>query len=122
MNDKQIIQAAVELADGWSLVHIYDGEDWGQEFGDNSGVPTQQVLIQDPHKFQSSLDALAAQLVRQVDALDRGAFHCEPTRGIVCEVTKHYPFSHKTTEVAEGPDRTMNTLRAIVESGVLSNG
>ena len=101
------IRKAVELADGFNMDEQAIVVHGWQDF----------CFIDDPDRHV--LDCLAAQLVRQVDALDRGAFHCEPNRGIVCEVATHFPFAHKTVEVAEGPDRTMNTLRAIVDSGVL---
>jgi len=109
------IRKAIELADEWSLVHIYDGEDWGQEFGDNSGVPTQQVLIQEPTKFQSSLDALAAQLVRQVDAVDGIIFNS--LGNMECAVSNVGDVTDYSS--VRGYDRTMNTIKAIVDSGVL---
>ena len=61
------------------------------------------------------LDALAAQLVRQVDAL--GPLECDitaVTTWIYCpsnDDASHQPII--------GPDRTMNTIKAIVDSGVL---
>ena len=62
------------------------------------------------------LDALAAQLVRQVDALD--------TPDTV-EITHNKVWvgyrskSSETWRYWKGPDRTMNTIKAIVESEVL---
>jgi len=106
MTDDEVIREAVELAEGWEMHH-----DDSYNSPLNKMVPYMLYAI--PEGFK---DALAAQLVRQVDRMDRGAFHCEPTRGIVCEVSRHYPFAHQAIEVAEGPDRTMNTLRAIVEA------
>ena len=114
--DDKTLRKAVELADGWSLVHICDGEDWGQEFGDNSGVPTQQVLIQDPHKFQSSLDALAAQLTRQVDATDYEMdFRCDGG----AEVLDVGRYTEALSICVSHDDRTANSIQAIIDSKVL---
>ena len=59
-----------------------------------------------------ALDALAAQLVRQVDALEWDTIIWRNGTGIydrLLEAQTHI----------NGPDRTMNTIKAIVESGVL---
>ena len=89
--DNDIIKQAVELAEGWFLGEFSDEVvHFPQSFGNHGYIDQQWVL-----------DALAAQLVRQVDAL-------RP------EIYEHlFPRGHL------GPDRTENTIRAIVESGVL---
>ncbi len=98
-----LIKRAVELADEWS----HDGDDVqtpdGDILGDCVGIGDKMP--------QTYLDALAAQLVRQVDNLFAHFVHIHPTR------TRIYG-DHGQNEV-QGPDRTMNTIKAIVDSGVL---
>ena len=66
---------------------------------------------------QVAKDALAAQLVRQVDAL--GPLECEISS---CTVRLHCPSNDEWGPLdTVGPDRTENTITAIVESGVLSD-
>ena len=74
---------------------------------------------------QSAKDALAAQLTSQVDALDDYGVFTEPEQTHVWEVEP--PPEMIGGELheggkwwhSEGPDRTMNTLRAIIDSKVL---
>ena len=99
--DEQIVNRAVELADGWCLHPRYN---------DCAVLNTHrgEVYLED----QYILDALAAQLVRQVDKEFEASW----------SITGKYVhlFGPKGQIITiEGPDRTMNTLRAIVESGVL---
>jgi len=108
-----LIRKAVELADGWDyetddieepvllIVTMAGGGhlegDWSTDLNDMD-----QLL----------LDALAAQLVRQVDALEWDTIIWRNGTGIydrLLEAQTHI----------NGPDRTMNTIKAIVESGVL---
>ena len=112
------IKKAVELADGWRLsndkeplIYLDDGTSDGISFMSWS-YP------------QFMLDALAAQLVRQINVLDDYAIHIEPGKTILCGVTytdKGFK-SHHTIGVIEGEDPTMSTIKAIVDSGVLSTG
>lgn len=103
-SDSEIIRKAVELADGWQYQEKWFAYIPG--LTDGVGEPSQSL------DEQFVLDALAAQLVRQVDALDWSDFESQPTW---CALfTKGDRVSLKS-----GPDRTMNTLRAIVQSGVL---
>ena len=114
MNDGEYIRKAVELV-GW-LESDEEGEYLqipAQPFSaylDEIRAPCEQYL----------LDALAAQLVRQVDAL------------IGIDIDVHKGFSSITTDQgkystghwveigeAQGEDRTMNTIKAIVDSKVL---
>jgi hypothetical protein len=112
MND--YIKAGVELADGWGL----------DDDPDDGLYMYLQVIAASGNKYnvfgcpvsdpyQPSLDALAAQLVRQVDALDRGYVQTFPQRVVVGQppASAHERF---------GDDRTMNTIKAIVDSGVLT--
>jgi hypothetical protein len=74
------------------------------------GSPAGQIL----------LDAIAAQLVRQVDALPVGNFPDDaPTSLYSLRGTVDIWHKRKLIVSLEGPDRTLNTIRAIVESGVL---
>ncbi len=65
---------------------------------------------------QFFLDALAAQLVRQVDALESFAFNLY----IDCARVVDRYTGVALAEI-EGPDRTMNTLKAIIDSNVLGD-
>ena len=99
MND--YIRKAVELAEGWSEVTC------------NS---TPLEIMEAPSGYRGALiedvllDALAAQLVRQVDA----AGWCMVITTDISEI-----LAGDSSTFAEGPDRTMNTIKAIVDSGVL---
>lgn len=99
------IRKAVELADGWS--------------GPN-GVG--QVVTSGGGYFgniddQEILDALAAQLARQVDALGDD-LHLEVHRGWTA-MRKNGSSGWSDIAAAYGPDRTMNTILTIIDSGVL---
>lgn len=93
------IKCAVELADGWSP---HGG--WGD------------TALNCDSANQRALDALAAQLVRQVDALS------EPTPDVIIHNgMTHIGWLHDAKQ-SHGSDRTMNTIKAIVDSGVLFTG
>ena len=109
MND--IIRKGVELAPGWEAHGTansfyckgfgwYCPDDGFDEYG----------------KDRWFLDALAAELVRQVDALNNAymSFFADETR---CNYEKED--GTQITFRSKGKQRTTNTLRAIVESGVL---
>ena len=102
MNDQDYIRKAVELADGWS-------------------ISQKDILTTAHHGYFGNiedieiLDALAAQLVRQVDALDDPWVTEYPRKSIIYSDS----LCQHIAEV-KGPDRTMNTIKAIVDSGVLS--
>lgn len=91
-----LIRKAIELADDWD-VSFYDYID--SIFG---------ITITD--------DALAAQLVRQVDALGDKC-HYEVFTNAADTTIKH---QLGMMAASFGKDRTMNTIKAIVDSGVLS--
>lgn len=101
MND--YIRKAVELADGFRWLNR-----------DQVEVPDLNNVVLRPFEQQWFLDALAAQLVRQVDALD----------DIRCDVDSRYSEvwgnGQQTLGKHISDDRTMNTIKAIVDSGVLS--
>ncbi|MDJ0712580.1 MAG: hypothetical protein QNJ14_19515 [Woeseiaceae bacterium] len=117
MKDQDYIREAANLADGWSYGTKYD------PFADMLYGP-QRILCTVSH-HQPTLDALAAQLVRQVDSLpadDDGKVQCVVGRGsVLLEVDDpSEPFGHRNLAWLEGPDRTMNTIKAIVDSGILT--
>jgi len=101
MTDADYIKKAVGLADGFEIL--------------NDKIVGE--LLETTEGFfsldgQIPKDILAAQLVRQVDALD-GNHYIYPFDGVSDMV------SPDGNTKAHGPDRTMNTIRAIVDSGVL---
>jgi len=110
MNDQDCIKAAAELADGaWTLAKD------GRIFTPNGRHYESDRL---PQYLQ---DALAAQLVRQVDALDELSVITESGCSIVHDVSRRDGYGVGTAN-HEGLDRTMNTIKAIVDSGVLNSG
>ena len=102
--DKNILKKAVELADGWGLTH--DGFVFGPQI-----VGTHVDRMGQPAK-----DALAAQLVRQVDALPCGELEVWVRRNIAW--VEHEDGSRPISRY-DGIDRTENTITAVVESKVL---
>jgi len=99
MSDEEYIRKAVELADGWVL-------------GRNDVLHSPCGYFADLTD-QPVLDALAAQLVRQVDATDAS--------WVVTTSKDAHVMTDDGIQAAQaiGPDRTMNTIKAIVDSGVL---
>ena len=97
--NKDILRKAVELADGFTLID--SDVELNNEWYINLKLP------------QFVLDALAAQLVRQVDALNN-AWVAVSASG-VCKVSTN----HNLATIRGEGGRTENTITAIVESGVL---
>lgn len=105
------IRKGVELADGWSCVMYKAGHTV------YIGLIETAIGSKYHPEDQEMLDALAAQLVRQVDAL----------RGMTFET--YQTFSKLTLIDAQAMpkdefyggefDRTMNTIKAIIDSKVL---
>ena len=115
MNDQDYIRKAVELADGWiacddffmlpNLSEIrYDG------LRSHVSDGYVQEALEQIHK-----DALAAQLVRQMDATEYRVLTDDD------ETTIHYKEESEYRFASYGPDRTMNTIKAIVNSKVLAS-
>ena len=124
MTDEDYIRQAVELADGWVSELVgrgasIDRYDEGEEtilpkdsgvWWNLSGMP------------QFVIDALAAQLVRQVDALPVGKFPDDaPTDIYILNGSTDIWHKKRLHAQAKGPDRTMNNIKAIVDSGVLDH-
>ena len=107
MNGQDYIRKAVELADGWCFAgpQLYGPSNYRYYPNKESG------------QHQVTIDALAAQLVRQVDRSGRAGFYSVPG---AAEAQWEYEGSDELdTSYSKGPDRTMNTIKAIVDSGVL---
>lgn len=107
MIDQDYICKAVELTDGWTL---YDKERLVVTIiQEDKGTDWVMNL-----RHQPGLDALAAQLVRQVDELSGYWVTTRPDRTRVMAELISGIFGE-----AEGPDRTMNTIKVIVDSKIL---
>jgi len=112
MDDRDYIRKAVELADGFDC---YD---------DGLGLvityAAWQANINNSAYNKAILDALAAQLVRQVDETDYGITF-DGTDQPETIVWGSHLFTPIVKSCSFGPDRTMNTIKAIVDSKVLEN-
>ena len=112
---KEMIRKAVELADGF-----HNGSDAEGDYVEMDQTPLSLYLDGwSEENDQWFLDALAAQLVRQVDALGHMSFMSMPTT-----VSIHFLDAGESPESimyhdADCKDRTMNTIKAIIDSGVL---
>ena len=111
MDDSQYIFKAVELADAFVPI---GPEQWSITGADNFSI-AQSSITDGPEKW--FLDALAAQLVRQVDALGANV-RVSKDKTTIFPSVKADPYWQNITKL-KGPDRTMNTIKAIVDSGVL---
>lgn len=104
MNDQDYIKRGVELADGWAI------------HGKSLAMPCDahrdlwDLTDLDP----CHLDALAAQLVRQVDATGRYRVETDQDYSLV-----HENMKPDNDVIVFSKDRTMNTIKAIVDSGVV---
>lgn len=109
MNDQDYIRKAVELADGWHL----NGEAFGTP---NDGPDLDDIK----NITQQDKDALAAQLVRQLDASNSCSLFVHPPVGDSPGYARILGVRELKVR-KEGDDRTMNTIKAIVDSGVLKD-
>jgi len=116
MNDQGYISKGIKLADEWDLTE-------GQLTlpGGRFTYLTTESGVEKIDVPQYILDALAAQLVRQVDAMDDLSVITESGCSLVHDVSRRDGYSVGMAN-HEGPDRTMNTIKAIVDSDVLNNG
>ena len=108
MNDQDYIRAGIELADGWEYDDDIHNKVWVR--------PDHYVYANNDDSQQIYLDALAAQLVRQVDALDNIDIDCHKERTYLRE----WSGLHRDEVEAIGSDRTMNAIKVVVDSEVLS--
>lgn len=111
MNEQDYICKAVELADGFV---------WSTS-GTSKKIDCIRIALTGVYRAdelpQPALDALAAQLVRQVDATDDYYVEATWDRTYVMYINMHG--MTKVKERYKGEDRTMNTIKAIVDSEVL---
>lgn len=122
MNDgnhvDEYIRKAVELADGWAWTEYDDHELTMLDIAGNALVDGDFAC--EPHEMPELLvDALAAQLVRQVDALDVELVSGKGSVLIEKDDPETEPFGIQNLAWKEGPDRIMNIIKAIVDSGLL---
>lgn len=113
---KDVIRKAVELADDWKLEYEVGGRrDEYITSADGFWGPMSEAL-----EKRVLLDALAAQLVRQCDEKLKDWRCLELFLGHTA-VRRFEPLSDIGEDIAAcyGKGRTMNTINAIVESGVL---
>jgi len=102
----KLLAKAAELAEGWA----WETEDDGYYLvGPDMGWHQHCIS-------QGAKDGLAAQLVRQVDATDKYMVYEYP---IASEVVIEDCSNDDFVTNINGPDRTMNTIKAIVDSKVL---
>lgn len=111
------IRKAVDLADGWQTTRLGDQSivvfvPHPEPKPKPHGELLRIGLLTDPHVK----DALAAQLVRQVDANE--LFEVSIRRNFTSTVAYEDDF-WVNKSISESPDRTMNTIHAIVDSKVL---
>ena len=105
--EQDYIRKAVQLADGW---HVTTGTEQFMIIG--GGFSHQPPT-------QSMLDALAAQLVRQVDALADYWVQSTWERVYVMQIDETGDLG--VMKRCRNSDRTMSTIKAIVDSGVLKD-
>ena len=118
MADEEYIRAGVELAEGWRFNtpeerEKHDTSYWRQELVRIPSFGHYALPLS-----QQALDALAAQLVRQVDALGCFEVSAYPENTSVVETDGEGGFV-SLAGYNTGNDRAMNAIRAIVDSGAL---
>ena len=101
-SNRDYIFKAAKLADGWRILE-------GERIKPSDSLGTNYV----DEMCQVYLDALAVQLVRQVDTLG----DCNLVTGK--NYTIIYP-AHQSHHYIRGPDRTMNIIKDVVDSKVLA--
>ena len=113
------IKAGVELADGWSYrsnkCQLLSDRSKPGSFWIKADGPPKHPGCHIDNAFPVYIDALAAQLVRQVDATDNWFESLDDGEAIVW----NRDGSGKIAKASEPNGRTMNTIKAIVDSGVL---
>jgi len=113
MNDQDYIRKAVELADEFSVAGVA-GLFLHMDVKDVEFPYHVQTSLDNPAKF--FLDALAAQLVRQVDESTCSEVVCSEGHCAIYDQEGQV----NIVEVNNYEDRTMNTIKAIVDSDVLA--
>ncbi len=100
-----LIKRAVELAEGWKLIGeiVYPP------------VKNSNIAMHVLNPKQWMLDALAAQLVRQVDALDGISLDNKGGKFPELIIWDFRPGNNRMAASQRGPDRTMNTIKVSTE-------
>ena len=131
MKHQDYIRKAVELADGFRWLH-----------SDQVEIPDLNNVVLRPFEQQWFKDALAAQLVRQCRGKANVTRYGFSSNGMLCHtIVMSFPTPRdkvpsSTKEIhgitahtsnpesfcSESSDDTMNTIKVIVDSGVLKNG
>jgi hypothetical protein len=107
IEEQEYIRKAVELADGWECnEHVVTCHH--KLLAAPLVAPTWYIICNEAGQIYR--DAIAAQLVRQVDALTGNRYF-----DVLVWELKFFPEDYK------GNDRTMNTIKAIVDSAALEN-
>ena len=114
MSDKEYICKAVDLSDDFIIGWDDEGE-YIELYCAPLGIYFDDMNDSD----QWILDALAAQLVRQVDALPE--IYVLKGNGTVCIMREfgYYENKDKVLNCVDGEDTSMNTIKVIVDSKVL---
>ena len=111
MNDQDYIKEGVELADGWHLE---------RKFKPFVSIARGPNHVHGPVICKPILAAIAAQLTDQVDAMgDGGSNDFIDTTRFGATVFLDNDLDDMASVEVEGPDRRMNTIKAIVDSKVL---
>jgi len=116
MTDQDYIKAAGELADGWTL----SKDDHLEVRRKSMGIMFDAYGYDFDSLGDFELDALAAQLVSQVDKSGRGRFYSVP--GAAELQWEHSTPVQLIHSYVKGDDRAMNSIKVIVDSKVLKNG
>jgi hypothetical protein len=115
MND--LIKQAVELAEGFEIDTHADERPDDPELYCTCGKGNYIICVEADNVPPLFLDALALQLVRQVDALPSMTFEIFQTWSRLTLLDAQA--MPKEEFYGRDKGRTMNTIKAIVESGVL---
>lgn len=114
MTDPGYIFSAAKLAEGWNVYGQLIVPPWKQEKGPVMHVYNPSTIL---------VDAMAAQLVRQVDALGTHHFGCHDD---ICSLSEWVYPDHNMRALKvvserkfKGTDRAMNTIKVIVDSNIL---
>lgn len=120
MNDNDYIRKAIELAIGWKINISHN------DFKTECVIPPLGVdTLENMSKNQMLMDALSAQLIRQVNELDgysvgAGGEFDQVNRALVYG-PKFVAWRGHVIGDSDGKDLTMNIIRAIIDSEVLEN-
>lgn len=122
MTDEEYIRAGVDLAEGWHWNEYSDTDEVDLSDADGAAWYDDECDPITPHAFpRILLDAVAAQLWRQVDERpDEIACVADYGWAKVIRFQDAEPFNHWVQlSLVKGENRSWNVLKAIVDSGVL---